>query len=50
MRRAAPFVIGLLIGFGLLLAVPAGTRLLIAIDTAGCGDTPRAECMERNIR
>lgn len=50
MRRAAPFVIGLLIGFGLLLAVPAGARLMIAIESAGCGDTPRAECLERNIR
>ena len=45
-----PVLEGLAIGFGLALILLALPSIMRAVESAGCGDTPRAECMERNIR
>lgn len=48
------FIIGLcgsvLASLGVMLILQAGSALIQTVNTAGCGDTPRAECLERNIR
>lgn len=45
-----PVLEGLAIGFGLALILLALPSIMRAVESAGCGDTPRAECLERNIR
>ena len=42
----AAFALGLLIGAGLMLMIPATFSLAQAIESAGCGSTARVTCLE----
>lgn len=45
----AAFALGLLIGAGLMLMIPATFGLAQAINGAGCGSTARAACLEAKV-